>query len=381
MELRKLIIHELVKESVRSSDDSRKKVLPKPKINPGSLLNVEEKNSVTLVTELNKLYGKRDNSAIYGTFSREQLEDGVPSANDYPASVDLYIKNDDYDDALFKAMTLNAMGQLLRESSDQEFATGGYIVFSHYFIESNDYILIAMIKGAEGLNINSKLEIESIKEIDLSKIHQAARINIFDLRAYVKADDENDEVSRAYLSFVSPRSNKSVSGYFIKALDCLDSVTPTKATNITFSCVDDYLKSKKELKQYRSEAKDSVVDYFELCLAEGRPATIAGIDHAVRKVIPATYEELMNGFIDFSNSEKYKLPNEFNVAKPELEKFSKVKVKGERWEIKFDAQILSEEKSNVLYYDKVDKKLTLRCNAKLIDRIEEILNERKKDEK
>lgn len=381
MELKKLIIHELVKESARSSDDLRSKVLPKPKINPGSLLNVEQKNSITLVTELNKLYGKRDNSAIYGTFSREQLEGGIPSANTYPTSVDVYIENEDYDDDLFKAMTLNAMGQLLRESSDQEFATGGYIVFSHYFIDSFDYILIAMIKGAEGLNINSKLEIESIKEIDLSKIHQAARINICDLRAYVKSDDDSDELSRAYLSFVSPRSNKSVSGYFIKALDCLDSVTPTKATKITFTCVDDYLKSKKELKPYRSEAKDSVIDYFELCLAESRPATIAGIDHAMRKVIPATHVELMDGFIDFSNSEKYKLPNEFNIAKPELEKFSKVKVKGERWEIKFDAQILSEEKSNVLCYDTLEKKLTLRCNAKLIDRIEEILSERNRNEK
>lgn len=238
-----------------------------------------------------------------------------------------------------------------------------------------------MIKGAEGLNINSKLEIESIKEIDLSKIHQAARINICDLRAYVKSDDDSDELSRAYLSFVSPQSNKSVSGYFIKALDCLDSVTPTKATKITFTCVDDYLKSKKELKPYRSEAKDAVIDYFELCLAESRPATIAGIDHAMRKVIPATHVELMDGFIDFSNSEKYKLPNEFNIAKPELEKFSKVKVKGERWEIKFDAQILSEEKSNVLCYDTLEKKLTLRCNAKLIDCIEEILSERNRNEK
>lgn len=375
MEVVKLTIHELVKESSKRKDPKKPIIIPHN--NYGTLLDVTNENSKKLLQELNKIYGKKDSSATYGTFSREQLNDGKISANPFPSTVDSYIKNDAYEDTSFYEMTEIAMGQFLREAKNQEFATGGYVVFSHYKVETFNFIMIAMIKGTEGLNINSKLEIERIDEIDLSKIHQAARINITELRSYVSPVKNTEIVSKAYLSFISPRSNSSVSGYFIKALDCLDTVTSEKSTTTAFTCVREYLKKSPDLRKYRPEAKDAIIKYFDECISSKKQATLHGIEHSVRGVIPAEHHALMDDFFTFANSETYQLPSEFHVNKKKLELESKIKVTTPQWELKFDAQLVSEDTSSDLIYNKDKKTLTLRCNEELISKIEGVLFERK----
>ncbi|MBW3775546.1 hypothetical protein GL272_01075 [Aeromonas veronii] len=375
MEVLKLTIHELVKESSKRKEQKKKIVIPRN--NYGSLLDVTNENSKRLLQELNKIYGKKDSSATYGTFSREQLSDGEVSSNPFPSNIDSYIKDDKYEDTTFYEMTKIAMKQLLQEAKTQEFATGGYVVFSHYKIETFNFILIAMIKGTEGLNITSKLEIERIDEIDLSKIHQAARINITELRSYVSPIKNPDALSKAYLSFISPRSNSSVSGYFVKALDCLDTITSEKSTTTAFACVREYLKQSPDLRKYRPEAKDAIIKYFDECLLARRQATLEGIEHSVRGVIPAEHHALMDDFFTFANSEKYQLPAEFHINKKKLELESKIKVITPQWELKFDAQLVSEDTSSDLIYNKDKKTLTLRCNEELITKIEGVLFERK----
>ncbi|MDO9139406.1 MAG: nucleoid-associated protein, partial [Methylobacter sp.] len=230
MEIKQVVIHELIKNSGTTTASTK----PAKK-----LLDIDSALVNELVIELNKLYGTKGNNAIYGTFSRTNV------TNEFPKYTDHYLADDS--DARFVALSIRCMAELEREAGAQQSSTGGYLVFASYK-EQHDFLMIAMIKDKQGLQVNADLEPVSITAIDLSKIHQAARINLNSL-ASITSSEEAQEVDEAktYLSFVSPRTNHDVSGYFIKALDCLDGVPTAKATNNAFAAVDAFCQSNQDL--------------------------------------------------------------------------------------------------------------------------------------
>lgn len=351
MEIKQVVIHELLKESGTQEAD---KHLAK------KLLNTQSSLVEKLVIALDKLYGTKGNNAIYGTFSRQD------TTNEFPDYTDQYIAEESDDH--FLDLSWRCLAELVREARAQQSSTGGYIVFARY--KSNqDFLLIAMIKKKDGLNVNENLEPEGVIEIDLSKIHQAARIN---LSTYINistlSQDEQLEIEdKSYLSFVSPTTNKEVSGYFIKALDCMDGVRSGKATATAFSVVDNYCKSNSELKEFRAKAKDSLIQYFEECLKknpDSEPATLAGVEHSFRQVVPGEKAHLIGDFSQFANSEDNKLPDKFDVNKAEVQKRTRIRAKTDNWQLSFERKALGTNDNSPLYFDGEDK-LIIKCSEDL----------------
>jgi len=358
MEIKQVVIHELKKASGTNDVDTNPATKP---------LNIESLLVEKLVIALDKLYGTRGNNAIYGTFSQKDV------TNQFPKYTDQYLESES--DERFLSLSIRCLDELAREAGALQSSTGGYIVLSRYK-KGHEFLLIAMIKNKQGLNVNSSLEPEDITEIDLSKIHQAARINLTTYLTIKDAESEenSDEELSTYLSFVSPRSNHDVSGYFIKALDCTDGVPSSKATNTAFSTVAEYCKSKPDLRHFRSKAKDSLVDYFSTCLSNKEPATLTGVENSIRQAVPANKHELIDGFSEFANSEKYQLPKTFGVNVKSVKKYTRIKSKTEAWDLSFQRTALGTDENSQLYYNASTEKLIIQCSEDLKKQIEDELN-------
>ncbi|WP_333873423.1 nucleoid-associated protein [Methylobacter sp.] len=357
------VIHELIKTAGTTVAS----------VNPAStLLPATDEIVVKLISELDKLYGTKENTAVYGTFSRKD------STNQFAQYTDSFVDNKI--ESTFFGFSKQGADEIARESKGQQSATGGYLVFADYSNSSGqEFLLITMIKNKGAIRINEQLKLEDIIEIDLSKIHQAARINLDRFQKSkqpISALISEDDVTLNYLSFVSPRSNHEVSGYFIRGMDCVNGVSPTIATNNAFKCAKTYCKSKDELKQLSAKVNDSLVEYFQSCLDSEKTATLAGIEHSIRKVVPADNHILLNDFIEFASSEDWQIPAEFNVSKSGLSKYTRIRSKTDNWEINFKKNAVGTKDSSDLFYDKNTGKLTIRCSDDLIKQITEVLETR-----
>mgnify|MGYP000087676305 FL=1 len=355
MDIKQVVIHELLKEKGKQEAD---KTIAK------KVLDTQSDLVVKLVSSLGDLYGTKGNNAMYGTFSRKD------ESNLFPKQTDKYLKNESDDE--FFALSKQCMVELVRESRAQQSATGGYIIFARYR-SMKDFLLVAMIKSKHGLNVNKDLEPEDVIEIDLSKIHQAARIN---LTTYAEVnsltDDNSSDNEEPYLSFVSPTRNSEVSGYFRKALDCTDGVRSGRATSTAFSTVKDYCNSKPNLKKYKLPAKDSLIQYFEECLSNGQPATLEGVEHCIKKVLPVDIASEAEGFSEFANNEENQLPHTFGVNKSSLTNYTRIRSKTADWKLSFERVALGTDDNSPLYFDGKDK-LIIQCPEDLKKQIEEQL--------
>jgi nucleoid-associated protein len=356
------VIHELIKTAGTITSS----VNPADKLLPASAEVV-----IKLISELDKLYGTKENTAIYGTFSKKD------PTNQFSKYTELFI--DDQSESKFLAFSKQGLNEIARESRGQQSATGGYIVFSHYHnSNAQPFLLIVMIKNKDALKINQKLELEDVIQIDLSKIHQAARINLdkFDKSKEIPSNPSDEISTLNYLSFVSPRSNKDASGYFIKGLDCIDGVRPAVATDNVFKSAKAYCNTKNELKAFRNKVKDSLIEYLQHCLDNEKPATLAGLEHSVRQAVPAEHHELLNDYIDFVSNEEWQLPTEFNINSNSLKKYTRIRSKTDSWELNFRRKALGTTDNSDLYYDDNARKLTIRCSDDLVKQIAEELGSR-----
>ena len=108
------VIHELIK-TAGTTNSSVKEAL--------ALLPVTAEVVVKLISELDKLYGTKENTAVYGTFSRKNL------TNQFAQYTDSFV--DDKIESNFFAFSQRGLSEIAREATLQS-ATGGYIVFSYY---------------------------------------------------------------------------------------------------------------------------------------------------------------------------------------------------------------------------------------------------------
>ncbi|OAI14308.1 hypothetical protein A1359_10825 [Methylomonas lenta] len=357
------VIHELTKLAGTTESN----INPAKKLLPASADVV-----IKLISELDKLYGTKENTAIYGTFSKKD------PTNQFAKYTELFI--DDKIESKFLEFSQQGLGEIARESRGRQSATGGYIVFSFYKNATmHEFLLVAMIKNKNALKINKDLELEDVIQIDLSKIHQAARINLERFQEAKEltlkpSDDESPKLN--YLSFVSPRSNMDASGYFIKGLDCADGVRPAVATDSVFKCAKAYCIEKKELKTFRNKVHDSIAEYLQICVDTEKPATLKGIEHSIRQAVPANEHVLIEEFIAFASNEVWQIPAEFNVSESRLKKYTRIRSKTDSWELNFKRNALGITDNSDLFYDNNAKKLTIRCSDDLTKQIVEELDSR-----
>lgn len=313
-----VVIHKLNKEKSEpiKVSDIRETLLPK-----------DNESVITLIENVSKLYGRKNNSAQFGVFESGEAR-GI-----FPDCFCDYYENQKTDDDDFHALSVTTMNSLYSKAEGVPFATGGYIVFADYINEKGSrYFLVAMIKQKDGVTISDGLNIESLEYIDDSKLYQAARINFDKYLEYINLPPiEQHDLN--YLSFVSPRGTNA--GYFVSALGCKAGAPSAKATKAVVSETVAFFRENKSLAKNSTNVKTDLITYLNEIDSSDKPRTakLSEVEQIARKYFPADNEEiadkLANELYTKLNSEDVGIPFEFNVNKGALKKITNIKFKGD----------------------------------------------------
>lgn len=345
--INKVVIHELIKEQHRP-------------IRPSHLRSAVLQSTNEVVTKLVdgilSLYGKRNSAAHYGTF-REDLGRGV-----FPDKFETYANTSSPGSDDFLNLTKVAMAELYKTAEQSMPSSGGYILFVDYSNQQNHYFLIAMIKQTEGITLSQQLEPEELQQLDLNRLYQAARISFGRMSSYLAASVDS-RMDLSYLSFVSPKTSQTASGYFISALGCHSGVASSRATDTLIKESVAYFRANNELANHRKLFKRDLLTYLnenQKCNISAKLSDIGEIArHYMNETDEETIDEQVDQFIFHLNSEEYAVPVEFPVNRPALKRYTHIEHKTIDWEIKIDRRAISEDNSAAICYDRENKRIII----------------------
>lgn len=325
-----------------------------------------------LARQLIALVGKDGSSVTWGQF-REDRREGP-----FPSSVQALLPS--IDDESFMSMSVVAMQELMVAAQSRNFATGGYVCFVAYEVQGRAFLLVAIIKERGAVMLSADFEPTEIQEIDLSKLHQAARINLARYAEHLQSSggpDDADEASveKTYLSFVNRRSRDEVASYFIDALGCQKGLSAGRATKAVVKAVFDFVKSVPELRNLAASAKAAVVDHMA-DQPDGANITLDRIVEVVRQRVGSEGVELcdhLTGMKEALNGEQFQIPDEFTLSAKSLVPYSRIKAKTDSWQVQFENGSLGTQDAEVIY-DRATRSLRFtRLPPELVKKVEEAL--------
>lgn len=359
--LNRAVVHELIKE---------KNEAPEPLNLRQTLLPIDNDSVLKVISGVVSIYGRKNNSARYGVFQ------GSVAFN-VPREFGRYSSNNNSNDADFMDFSRTIMEELFREATSTSFATGGHILFADYENEGTRFFLAAMIKQKTGFAFSDTLGVEDLEYIDLSRLHQAIKIN-FDRYASYQEAEEVDKLELTYLSFVSPQASQSTAGYFIKAMGCKAGAPSAKATEAVITESYNFFLSRDELNQHAHDLKKDVCLYLADKAERKQPASLADIEGLARSYFPTNTEEQADEFADdfvtHLNSEDIGVPPQFPVNKPKLKSLTHVIYKGRDLRLEFDKEDLGNEPGARVYFDG-RQVIISELPADLIEKLNEQINE------
>ena len=338
--INKVIVHELRKEQHKAIEQSVFRPL---------VLDGENELVVRLVEDITKIYGGRYNGAHYGTF------DNGEGRGAFPDELENYSKLDNPSELEFIKVSHIAMGRLYDKASSSPPSSGGYILLCDYVSEGTRFFLVVMVKKTKGMSLSKDLMPEELERLDLSKLHQAARINFRRLAEYENADAEaKQEIN--YLSFVSPSSSKNTSGYFVKALGCSEGNTSNNATNNLIRNSRSFFKKDGRISANKDIFMSQLFAYLHEKLNGKAPVKLSDVANiASRNIPPELGEEatvIVDEYVALLNSEELSIPTEFPVSKTVLNKQTHVTAKTENWKFVFDKIALGTDPAAEIFYNR-----------------------------
>lgn len=335
----------------------------------------------SLVQGINGLIGKEGNSVVYGQFAADDRQ------GPFPGRFEDFVNAPD-DPKQFVELTHLAMDELVDQASKQVLSTGGHILCAQYTSAGANYFLIASMKERGAIQLDKDYIPTAIQEIDLSKVQQAARINVDrfllvqvgDGAEAPKDADEGaaaDELDYTYLCFISRGRDSQASDYFITALGCAKGVASGRATKNAIEQVHRFFRDRKPLRALAYRAKDAVIRYLQKQLEEGKSARLDAICHVAVQHVPADLVDEIAGLKDYLNHEKNRVPDDFTVNATSLRQKTRIKGEASNWTLQFDRGALGEDPAADIYYDPAKRKLTLsNLSFELVELIDKELKAR-----
>jgi nucleoid-associated protein len=324
----------------------------------------------SLVDGVASLLGKQGNALTYGQFGENNRQGTFPPAfGAYTADV--------ANPMIFLALSYSALDELCDCAAEELLATGGHILVSSYFLNGAAFMLVAMIKQRGGVVLNEDYVPIEITEIDLSKVYQAARININNYVAAQVDELEEDANERTYLAFLGQNKGNAASAYFVKALGCVKGISSSRATSTVIDAIQRYFKEDEQLRPLRSKARDQVVSYLQRKANAGNLASLDDIIHEISGLVQAEHRERVQGLLQYLNDDNRKVPSQFFVDEKTLKR--KIRIKGEdaQWAIQFEQNILGEAPDSKISYNRERHTLTINeLGDELVGKIETELNSR-----
>lgn len=350
MDLKFLAIRELIKEA----DDSLASISDK-----GGAIDITDPMTQQLFNALVSAYSRRS-ALTHGSFNEENSE-GYPFISGFKRFI-----NSPPDETSFLSLCDQALAQLaasLQQPSARS-ATGGYMIFMYYSSDVFDYLLIGLVRDKSGVAFDAELKPTKVIEVDLEKLHQAAKINITTYK----------ENSDSYLSFIGTRRKGDITHYFSNALGCTDVVPSKKSTSDLIKASEDFCRH-YHLEEKQDEIVDDVVSYLSRQRDDRQSAYLPDVEQIFNNHLPEQEEQARGTFSKFANSENYQVSQEFQPHTSTINSYTKVKAKMDNWQLDFAKRSLGHPNSNSeIEFDPQTNSLRInRLSTKVIEQLKQAL--------
>jgi nucleoid-associated protein len=217
-----------------------------------------------LCTDLVSMYGQVANSN--GTLGID------PNVHKWPFILHRYVEAD----LDFMQFTEKSVDLIAAEMSAAFLSNGGYALFLRYRTDSQDFMLVAMLKLKEGAGVDADtLDLKPTLNIDLAHLNEAARVNLTRWQA-------NEQ---PHLTFIKGRAKSApVSDYFRDALACTNFTDSKYHTEKIIQAAKNFIDAQvwvtpAEKQQAHQKMRARLVDCFEQSKIDVPLITVAAAIH------------------------------------------------------------------------------------------------------
>lgn len=352
MELKNLVIREL------QVNDGQQPYIS----DLGGSCNIDNPFAQETVASLNSALARRA-TLTHGAFNREN-GDGLVFINAFEQYTKTEQNADDFlalADVGIDQLAL-AMGKVSMDS-----ASGGYIIFSQFQDDKFEYLLVGLVTNRTGISFNEDLNPTQVREVDLGKLHQAAKINI---TSYTLEKD-------SYLSFMGGK-DKADAAFFAGAFGCTDVIASKKSTSELIRAARDFC-SQNGMSEKREQVVEDVVTYLSGQRSDKQSANLPDVEQILNSHVPnEKAEELSGTFSKFANGNEYSVSQEFQPHNHTLTAITKVKAKADNWSLDFSKKSLGVAGSgkDIEFDEQTNSILLKRLPSRVIEQIKQaMLNE------
>ncbi|MCC4790463.1 nucleoid-associated protein [Vibrio splendidus] len=315
MNIENIIVHEIQKEDEQSVAT----------LDLRTNENTIDEHALTLSSQLTALFKKTGLNT--GQFSQPENEDDpLPH---FVTLLNTYYIADAFSD--FVAFTQAASREFKRQLDDASSSKGGYLWFNHYTHNEEHFLSVVMLRKKAGLSLKSDLTLDEIEQLDLDKLHMAARIN---LSAWL-----NDS-SQRYISFRIGKNAKDVTDYFAKFIGCVE-YTKAKLDTQNLIAVTSKFCDTHELTAIQTEnVKQLVLDTCISWLDNSQPAQLDRLSSILDNSLTLS-EDDSGKFLEIAQNEPYCLTNEIPVERAALRGLTRYVGRNRKLSISFDSDLLN----------------------------------------
>jgi len=218
------------------------------------------------------------------------------------------------------------------ESSHNSASTkGGYLWFNHYEHHNEYFLSVVLLRNKIALSIKD-LDIETIKSIDLDKLHMAARIN---LSNWINGQ------SQRYISFKIGRASKGVTDYFSKFIGCDEHTDSKKDTIALREVINDFVAHHDLSDDQKREIREVVFDRAMDAIENEEPLLLKNLSDLF-DVTFAIEEDKKGEFLAIAQNEPYELSDEIRPDKGKLRTFTRFSGKNKWISLSIEAEAITE---------------------------------------
>lgn len=234
---------------------------------------------------------------------------------------------------------------------EQQLYLGSHLCLMLYQHNMADYCVVALLPQSCGLYINSALQPEDIRHLDLAQLQLACRINLSEWR--------NNASSKHYISLLRGKGGKKLADAFLELLHAEEHGDAPADTRTLLRAFSDYIENSDLEEEPVQEKTKALVQYTREQQRKGEPVELTGLSEALDEDNPrAFYEHIRN--LDYGLSDY--VPTDRRV----ISQFQRFTGRAEGISISFEAHLLG---SRVEYDESRDMLIIRQLPTQLKDQL------------
>lgn len=334
MDIKNIIVHEVQK------DDGQ---------NEAQLILREVENPINshakfLTDELSRLFQKTGLSS--GRFKQSNNEDD-PKPH-FVALLEKYFDQTSF--GSFISFSKAAANEFKRNLDRSGPSKGGYLWFNHYIHNENNFLSIVLLRKKPGMTLSSNLDLSAIEQLDLDKLHMAARIN---LSKWLKGNSEK------YIAFRIGSNARDITDYFLNFIGCEEYTRSREDTQNLVNIVKQYCSAHN----FDSSKTEEVKEFIYITCTDWDKNQESILIDKISTLLDTKFvrkSEEHGKFLEIAQNDPFSLNYEIRLDKTALKSLKRYSFKTKQISVSFDSDLLNHsvifdrEKKELIFTDLPD---------------------------